>query len=169
MITVKGNQPRLFQQIQALTAENQPVGRFTDVEKTQNRVTCRIVSVFDDISNINGDWEGIKSLVQVDRIGIRQGRPYQQTNYYISSLSTSAIEFAQGIRGHWGIENRLHWVKDVVFREDTSPLKDHNAASNWSLLRNIVINIARQHGYDSLTKAERFLSHNIEQLFCLVE
>lgn len=169
MITVKGNQPRLFQQLQVASVENQPALRFTDVEKNRNRVTCRIVSVFDDISKIDSDWLGIKSLIQVDRIGIRQGQLYQQTNYYISSLAASAAQFAQIIRGHWGIENRLHWVKDVVFKEDTLPLKHHNAASNWSLLRNIVINIARQHSYDSLTKAERFLSHNIPQLFSLLK
>ena len=184
MITVKGNQPRLFQQLQvASTVENQPALRFTDVEKNRNRITCRIVSVFDDISKIDSDWLGIKSLIQVDRIGIRQGQLYQQTNYYISSLAASAAQFAQIIRGHWGIENRLHWggvsagevspaehpFKDVVFKEDTLPLKHHNAASNWSLLRNIVINIARQHSYDSLTKAERFLSHNIPQLFSLLK
>ena len=75
----------------------------------------------------------------------------------------------QIIRGHWGLENRLHWVKDVVFKEDCLPLKHHNAARNWSLLRNIVINLARQHGYDSLTKAERFFSHNILQLFSLFQ
>ena len=97
------------------------------------------------------------------------GKPYQQTNYYISSLAVSAAHFAQIIRGHWGIENRLHWVKDVVFKEDSLPLKHYNAASNWSLLRNIVINLARQHGYDSLTKAERFFSHNIPQLFSLLQ
>jgi predicted transposase YbfD/YdcC len=139
------------------------------VEKIRNRVTCRIINVFNDINSIDCDWEGIKSLVQVERIGIRQGRRYQQTNYYISSLSTSAAVFAQIIRGHWGIENRLHWVKDVVFKEDTTPLKHHNAASNLSLIRNIVINVARRNGYDSLTKAERFLSHNIELLISLLQ
>jgi predicted transposase YbfD/YdcC len=84
-------------------------------------------------------------------------------------FSCLCAQFAQIIRGHWGIENRLHWVKDVVFKEDSLPLKHHNAASNWSLLRSIVINLARQHGYDSLTKAERFLSHNIPQLFSLLQ
>lgn len=138
-------------------------------KKHATALWCRIINVFDDISNIDCEWEGIKSLVQVERIGIRQGQPYQQTNYYISSLSTSAIAFAQIIRSHWGSENRLHWVKDVVFKEDAALLRHHNAASNWSLIRNIVINIARCNGYDSLTKAERFLSHNIDQLFFLIE
>jgi len=169
VITVKGNQPTLFRQIKSLTADRQNALRFIDVEKIRNRITCRIVSVFDDISDINRDWSTVKSLVQVERIGIRQQQPYQQTNYYISSLAASAAHFAQIIRGHWGIENRLHWVKNVVFKEDTLPLKHHNAASNWSLLRNVVINLARQHGYNSLTKAERFFSHNIPQLFSLLQ
>jgi hypothetical protein len=80
VITVKGNQPKLFHQLQATCEENQPTERFTDVEKSRNRVTCRIVSVFDDISKIDSDWSGINRLVQVDRIGIRQGQAYQQTN-----------------------------------------------------------------------------------------
>jgi len=118
---------------------------------------------------IDLDWVGLPSLVQVERIGIRGGKPYQQTSYYISSLVTSALEFAQGIRGHWGIENRLHWVKDVLFREDAAPFKDYNAATNWSFIRTIAINIARMCGYDSLTKAERFLAHDIDKLFSLLE
>lgn len=80
VITVKGNQPKLFHQVQATCGENQPALRFTDVEKTRNRVTCRIVSVFNDISKIDSDWTGLNRLVQVDRIGIRQGKLYQQTN-----------------------------------------------------------------------------------------
>lgn len=121
VIAVKGNQPKLFYQVQATCRENQPVERFTDVEKTRNRVTGRIVSVFDDIRKIDSEWSTVNSFVQVERIGIRQGKPYQQTNDYISSLTAFAAHFAQIIRGHWGIENRLPWVKDVVFKEDSLP------------------------------------------------
>ena len=127
------------------------------------------MSVFADLSGIDLDWLGLQSLIQVERIGSREGKPYQQTNYYISSLATSALAFAQGIRGHWGIENRLHWVKDVLFGEDAAPFKDYNAATNWSFIRTIAINLARMCGYDSLTKAERFLAHNIDKLFSLLE
>ena len=129
---------------------------------------CRIERMFDRQSGIDCDWVGLKSFVQVDRIGMRQGKPYQQNSYGRHFL-IHLFEFAQSIRGHWGIENRLHWVKDVVFKEDTLPLKHHNAASNLSLIRNIVINVARQNGYASLTKAERFLSHNIDLLISLIE
>ena len=108
-------------------------------------------------------------MIQVERIGIRSGKKYLQTNYYISSLVSKATTFADGIRQHWGIENRLHWVKDVIFGEDVAPFSNYNAATNWSIIRNIAINLARRGGYDSLTKAERFLAHDIDKLFLLLE
>lgn len=111
----------------------------------------------------------LQSLIQVERIGIRSGKQYLQTNYYISSLLTRATIVAAQIREHWGIENRLHWVKDVVFGEDAASFSNYNAATNWSLLRTIAINVARISGYDSLTKAERFLAHDIDKLFSLLE
>ncbi|MDZ4877543.1 MAG: hypothetical protein CLLPBCKN_006978 [Chroococcidiopsis cubana SAG 39.79] len=110
------------------------------MEKNRGRITCRIVRVFTDVTVIDLDWVGLQSLISVERIGSRHGKPYQQTNYYISSLFTSALEFAQAIRWHWGIENRLHWVKDVIFGEDAAPFRDYNAATkcdSFSLNRDI--------------------------------
>ena len=108
-------------------------------------------------------------MIQVERIGIRSGKQYLQTNYYISSVLLKETTFAEGIRQHWGIENRLHWVKDVIFGEDTAPFINYNAATSWSMIRNIAINLARLGGYDSLTKAERFLAYDIDKLFLLLE
>ena len=111
----------------------------------------------------------MQSLIQIERIGIRSGKKYIQINHYISSLVSKPITFAEGIRQHWGIENRLHWVKDVIFGEDAAPFRNSNAATNWSIIRNIAINLARKGGYDSLTKAQRFLAHDIDKLFLLLE
>ncbi|MFN6483435.1 MULTISPECIES: ISAs1 family transposase [unclassified Nostoc] len=68
-------------------------------------------------------------------MGSRGGKPYHDIACYISSLICTAQEFAQGIRGHWGIENRLHWVKDVVLNEDRSTIHLGNAPANLSVLR----------------------------------
>jgi hypothetical protein len=68
-----------------------------------------------------------------------------------------------------GIENRLHWVKNVIFAEDAAPFKDFNAATNWSLICSIDDNIARHNGYNCLTKTERFLSHDVNKLFSLLQ
>ncbi len=121
------------------------------------------------LHGIDKGWLGAKSCIQVERIGIRSGKQYLQTSYYISSLVSKAMTFAEGIRQHWGIENRLHWVKDVIAGVDAAPFSNSNAATNWSIIRNIAINIARMSGYDSLTKAERFLAHDIDNLFSLLE
>lgn len=67
IVTVKGNQPRLFEQLQSLAEHNPVSGRFVDVEKTRDRVTCWIVSVFDDLNGIDLDWVAFQSLVQVER------------------------------------------------------------------------------------------------------
>ena len=74
-----------------------------------------------------------------------------------------------GFATHWGIENRLPWVKDVIFGEDAAAFGNYNAATNWSIIRNIAINLARKGGYNSLTKAARFLAHDIDKLFLLLE
>ncbi len=169
LITVKGNQPRLLAQLKTIREAQKPCERFVDIEKNPERTTCRIVSVFTDLRGIDLDWLGAKSLIQVERIGIRAGKKYLMANYYISSVISKATTFADGIRQHWGIENRLHWVKDVIFGEDAAPISNYNAATNWSIIRNIAINIARMCGYDSLTKAQRFLAHDIDKLFLLLE
>ena len=169
VITVKGNQPRLSTQLKTIAEAQKPCEQFIEIEKTRGRTTCRIVKVFTELQNIDPDWVGVQSLIQIERIGIRSGKKYLQTNHYISSVVSKAMTFANGIRQHWGIENRLHWVKDVVFGEDVAPFSNYNAATNWSIIRNIAINLARKGGYDSLTKAERFLAHDIDKLFLLLE
>ena len=107
-ITVKGNQPRLLTQLKRIAESQKPWERLVDIEKNRGRTTCRIVSVFADLCSIDIDWVGRRSLIQVERIGIRSGKKYLQANHYISSLVSKAITFAEGIRQHWGIENRLH-------------------------------------------------------------
>ncbi|MBH8552107.1 ISAs1 family transposase [Nostocaceae cyanobacterium CENA357] len=81
----------------------------------------------------------------------------------------TAKEFATGIRGHWGIENCLHWVKDVVFKEDNSTIRMGNASANLSILRAIALNILRRNGHTSITIAQRFISHDIDKLLHLMK
>ena len=71
VITVKGNQPQLLTQLKDKAEHQKPCHRFVDVEKTRGRITCRIVQVFTELKNIDLDWVGVQSLIQVERIGIR--------------------------------------------------------------------------------------------------
>ena len=98
VITVKANQPRLLTQLKTIAEGQKPRERFVDIEKNRGRTTCRIASVFTDLRGIDFDWLGAKSFIQVERIGIRSGKKYLQTNYYISSLVSKATNFANGIR-----------------------------------------------------------------------
>jgi predicted transposase YbfD/YdcC len=112
---------------------------------------------------------GIKSLIEVKRTGMRGGKVYKQMAYYISSVALEAEAFGQVIRGHWHIENRLHWVKDVVLREDCSRIRNEQAAGNFSLVRSMVMNLLRIQGYHSITQAQRQLAHDIDKLCSLLE
>ncbi|WP_202220848.1 ISAs1 family transposase [Okeania sp. KiyG1] len=167
-IAVKGNQKKLYQQVQLTTEQTQPSSVDISEDRSRNRVVCRTVSVFNNLLGISSEWEGIKSVIRVERQGTRASVDYYQTAYYISSLKLSAAEFAVGIQGHWGIENRLHWVKDVVFREDTSLIRHSQAAANFSVIRQLAIAICRLHGYSSLTTAIRTIAHDLEQIFLMI-
>ncbi len=136
------------------------------------------LQVFHDLTGISHEWIGLKSLIKVERTGTRGGKPYPQTAYYISSLVRDAVVFAEGIRGHWGIENRLRWIKDVVFDEDRSTIHTGQAPANLSLLRaiakrcckaQITLNVLRCSGYSSITRAQRFLANDIDKILALVE
>ena len=105
--------------------------------------------------------KGKQRLVKVERFGTRAGKPYHQIVYYISSLTINAAQFAQGIRGHWGIENRLHWVKDVVLDEDNSRMRQGNAPANFSIIRSLVLTILRYNGYSSITTGIRLISPSL--------
>ncbi len=169
MIAVKDNQPKLHNHIQRVSLERKPISSDIRTEKTRDRITTRKVEVFDDLNGISPEWAGIKSLVKVERTGTRGGKEYHEVVCYISSSTLKAREFSQGIRGHWGIENRLHWVKDVVFHEDDSKILAGNAPANLSIIRAIALNILRRNGHAFITSAQRFLSNDIDRILCLVE
>ena len=75
------------------------------------------------------------------RVGEKVSR---ERRYYLSSLAGEARPFAEAVRGHWGIENGLHWVLDVAFREDESRVRIGNAPENLALLRRMALTLLRE-------------------------
>ena len=110
-------------------------------------------------------WADLACVVAVERVGTRKGEPHAERAFYISSRIAHAQELGAVIRGHWGIENRLHWVKDVVMKEDACTTRAGNAPQNWGVLRNWAVTLFRLHGWQSITGALRRFAHDVPALF----
>lgn len=166
-LEVKGNQPTLLKQIKANIAINEPLDFDLSSEKNRGRTENRLVEIFDDLSNISPCWVGLQRIVHVHRYGGRhENGDFDEHHYYILSKPINDAKFlAQGIRGHWGIENRLHYVKDVVQNEDNSNIKGGYAIENLSLLKNATINLFRLNGLPSIKKARITFANKIKELF----
>jgi hypothetical protein len=108
LVEVKGNQPKLMQQIERVSQQQQPVSSESQRERSRDRDVERLVDVYDDVSALEPEWANRERLIVVRRRGMRTGQPFDQVSYYLSSLSTTAIELGLGIRGHRWIENGLH-------------------------------------------------------------
>lgn len=169
LIALKGNQGQLMQSLLTMRLE-EPAAHITVIQEvSRDRSLCRTVRVYPCSGRFEPTWSGIRTAICLDQSGTRGGKPYHQRRWFISSLCASAAQFAAWIREHWHIENGLHWVKDVVFGEDDSPLHHRNVAINTSICRNIVINLLRQHGFSSITQALRSIAHDIPQLLHLTQ
>lgn len=149
---LKGNQGNLSKEVQAWFHKNEREGldiecsEFYEVSKGHGRIDERTylqIPVTDWISAAKG-WSGLKSVIRVQRKRHIKGEVAEEISYYISSLAINAEEAARAIRGHWSVENSLHHVLDMTFREDASRIRNGNAAENMSTLRKVAINLLKQ-------------------------
>jgi predicted transposase YbfD/YdcC len=89
-------------------------------------------------------WEGLRSVGMVESVRELDGKTTTERRYYLSSLSLDVATFARAVRGHWGVENKLHWVMDVCFREDQSRARTGYAAENLATLRRLALNLLKR-------------------------
>ena len=85
----------------------------------------------------------MKSVCRVDTERTVKGEPSEETRYCISSLDANPKLALETIRGHWGIENKLHWILDVRFKEDSSRVRNAEAAQNLDVIRKVAIDLLR--------------------------
>ena len=131
MIGVKKNQPALYQQIkEVITDKNSQSSSYTTLEKNRGRIELRNITVSNNITAISKDWKGLQQVIGVYRKMIKDGKQSEETAYFISSRNENAFLYEEGIRSHWQIENSLHWLKDVTFKEDESKIRTGNAPQN---------------------------------------
>lgn len=161
VVSVKNNQPKLWAALQQITQQTTPVSSIEMQEKNRGRLEQRTVSVFVPSSSFSlpEGWENVERIISVKREFKSKKSLEKNTSYYISSVKDDRADFfGNGIRGHWSIENRLHYVKDVNFHEDTSGIKNPVTASNFSILKNMAINIVRQNHGQSIKNGMIFLA-----------
>lgn len=91
-----------------------------------------------------GQWKGLRSLCMVTAQRLIGEARTEESRFYISSLAPDAEQLGHAIRAHWGVENSLHWVLDVVFREDECRKRKDNSAENFAVLRRITLNLLKQ-------------------------
>lgn len=150
---LKGNQGNLCAEVKALfdsesllNKGESPSEIDTVVDKGHGRIEIRTCEVRHDIGEIleAEKWSGLKSLIKIDAQRIMGDDIEIQTRYYISSHGEKdAAWFNRAIRSHWAIENNLHWVLDVVFKEDDSRIRRGNAPHNIAIIRHAVLNMIR--------------------------
>lgn len=131
----------------------------TTEEKNKGRFEKRMVSLYHpNEKHIASSWKKLKRIIVVNSEGVRKGITYHEIRYYISSLEeNSAKVFAEGIREHWSIENKLHRVKDVIQNEDHCLIRNKKIVATLSLIKSITISVFRINGHESIKYAlEKF-------------
>ena len=170
MAQVKGNQPRLYKAIQDNILQQLPLEVYEHEERNRGKDINWSVHLYEaHLGKWHKDWPGVKRIIQIHKTVEHKSKVTHSDRYYISDLNqTSALKYHDGIRKHWGIENRLHWVKDVVHKEDQNRIRKGNGPINMSIMSTIAINIHRKHGNDSITNGQIKCGCNLKWTLGLV-
>lgn len=154
LLAVKANQPSLRDEVERFFADAPPQAcdRHFDLDKGHGRIEDRRAFVSRDIDWLDGQrrfpgehrFPKVAAVAKLETRTELADRCRRETRFFITSRPMSAKDLAQAVRAHWGIENSLHWVLDVTFREDLSRLRKGHGAKNMALVRHFALNLVRQ-------------------------
>jgi predicted transposase YbfD/YdcC len=144
VLALKGNQTSLHEDVAFYFEQEKLSCDVVAHEKGHGRIEKREYFLETDIDWLKKrhDWQGLQAIGAVRSHVEEKGAVREETRYFITSL-TDVKTFAQAVRNHWSVENSLHWVLDVVFREDASRTRKDNSAENFSVVRRIALNLLR--------------------------
>jgi predicted transposase YbfD/YdcC len=153
LLVVKANQERLLDDIQATVTKaldgELPAGRVRQCtlrEHGHGRTEERHCVVIEDLSGIRDRtaWSHLRAVGMCYRERTAGGKVTTEACYFIGSRRMAAWRYAAALRGHWGIENNLHWQLDVTFHEDASRVENRHGAENLSLFRKLALSLLKQ-------------------------
>ena len=140
VLALKGNQGTLREDVELFAAEQQAngfkdthVSRDQTVDGDHGRIETRTYTVFHDVDWLQErhDWPGLKAVVMVESTRELVDKVERETRFYLTSLVWLAHQIGPVIRSHWAIENSLHWVMDMIFRDDECRVRTNHTPANW--------------------------------------
>jgi len=158
LLALKENQPTLYRDVADFLGEQRAAG-FRDcaagswathqtTDADHGRLETRRHWITSDIAWLrqrHPAWPDLTSIAMIEAVREVPGKPAsRQTRFYIASIAPDAAEFARAARQHWGIENGLHWVLDVIYREDECRIRKRNGPANFATIRHMTLNLLQR-------------------------
>jgi len=160
VLALKGNQGSLREDVELFVAEQKAKGfqdttisRDQTVDGDHGRIETRTTTVIHDVAWLQErhDWPGLKGIVVVESIREIDGKAEYETRFYLTSLVLLAVQLGLIVRSHWAVENSLHWVMDMTFRDDECRVRTDHAPANFTTIKHMAHNLLRRApGKDSI-------------------
>jgi predicted transposase YbfD/YdcC len=159
VMALKGNQGTLLEDVMWLfdsAYTNPKVNSFETHERNRGRDEVRQCSVLSDLDYLEQHyWPGLQSVAKVSSQRTIRGKTTSEVRYYLCSFKAQAEKLLTTVRTHWEIENKLHWILDVVFNEDAHSYRDRCGAQNIAVLRHLALNLLRLDDSNGSLKGKR--------------
>lgn len=168
LLALKANQGHLFEEAElyfrdAATLDAPALDRHQTVDADHGRIETRRHAVSRDVTWLRADraapgeprFPGLKAVAMVEAEVETGGRTTWARRYYLSSAPLDAQTFARAVRAHWGVENRLHWVLDVVFHDDLARLRTGHGPQNMAIVKHMALNLLNKTARTDSLKTRR--------------
>jgi predicted transposase YbfD/YdcC len=164
---LKGNQSALLKAVQTHFQSQETV---VQLNKGHGRIEKRTISISHQLDGIP-ELPGLKTLIRVES----HRQVYRawvvevssETRYYVASFTDTAQAIGDRIRGYWGVENKVHYVRDVTQGEDASRIRTAPLIQIWAIARNLALNLYRDKGFDNMAQAQRHSGFGLKTLTAL--